>query len=50
MELNFTPPPQPPNVLAELWKMHQQTQQKLDVLIDLQHQMLEAFLQGQAKE
>ena len=46
----YTPPPQPPNVLAELWEMNKQTQQKLDVLIDIQRQMLEAMAALRAKE
>jgi hypothetical protein len=48
-ELNFKMPPQPPNVLAELQKMHLQTLQRLDVLIELQKLTI-AAMQPKPKE
>ena len=47
-EFIYTPPPQPPNVLAELEKMHKATLQRLDMLVDLGHLILQE-LKNQSK-
>lgn len=47
-EFIYTPQPQPPNVLAELHQMHKATLQRLDMLVDLGHLILQE-LKNQSK-
>ena len=47
-ELNFKTQPLPLDTLAELKKMHKATLQRLDMLVDLQHLILQE-LKDQAK-